>query len=452
MFNQKGEKVDLKIKQSNQHIQNNGGLALVGKQLEQINIAKYINEHVSGSRLRKKRICNIISSWTGMLAQAHSHYEDITLFNDPFFMRCLNLQKLYSSSRFRQVTEELSNPEIMQIINDLNILSLQGKDFGTIICDEYGTEYIPCDIDVSPLDNSGSSKEGVSYTYKGHDGYAPIFAYIGTEGYMLSCQLRPGKQHCQKGTKEFILEVIASLKKLGILEKVLFRLDSGNDAAENIRALNNAGAKFIIKRNLRKESLEQWLARAKSMGEMEISREGKNVYTATISHIVPAGFTDKDLPVEIVLQATERSIDKHGSVLLINEIAVDTYWTNIGEQAKTVIDLYHNHGTSEQFHSELKSDMDIERLASGKFKSNALILTIGMLAFNFLRDIGMKTIEFKQVAPVQITVKRKRIKSVLRDMIHIACKMVKHAGTLILSFSKNCKWFNVFNKIYESYC
>lgn len=33
------------------------------------------------------------------------------------------------------------------------------------------------------FDNSGTKKEGVSRTYKGTDGYAPIFAYMGQEGY-----------------------------------------------------------------------------------------------------------------------------------------------------------------------------------------------------------------------------------------------------------------------------
>lgn len=43
-------------------------------------------------------------------------------------------------------------------------------------------EFLPLDIDVSPFDNSNTKKEGVSYTYKGHDGFAPIFAYLGKEG------------------------------------------------------------------------------------------------------------------------------------------------------------------------------------------------------------------------------------------------------------------------------
>ena len=49
--------------------------------------------------------------------------------------------------------------------------------------------YVPIDIDVSPFINEKCSKEGISKTYKMKDGYAPIFAYIGTEGYLLACEL-----------------------------------------------------------------------------------------------------------------------------------------------------------------------------------------------------------------------------------------------------------------------
>src|SRR5208337_3734266 len=46
------------------------------------------------------------------------------------------------------------------------------------------------------------------------------------------------------------------------------------------------------------------------------------------------------------------------------------------------------HGTSEQFHSELKSDLDLERLPSGKFATNALMLSLGLVAYNLLRLCG----------------------------------------------------------------
>ena len=74
--------------------------------------------------------------------------------------------------------------------------------------------FVPVDIDVTPFDNSKTQKEGVSRTYKGFDGYAPIMAYIGTEGYLCNTELREGRQHCQKGTPEFLTDTISAAKKM----------------------------------------------------------------------------------------------------------------------------------------------------------------------------------------------------------------------------------------------
>lgn len=68
--------------------------------------------------------------------------------------------------------------------------------------------FVPVDIDVTPFDNSKSNKQGVSRTYKGFDGYAPIMAYIGREGYLINAELRVGSQHCQNNTPEFLRETI----------------------------------------------------------------------------------------------------------------------------------------------------------------------------------------------------------------------------------------------------
>ena len=127
-------------------------------------------------------------------------------------------------------------------------------------------EYLPLDVDVSPFDNSKSHKEGVGRTYKGMDGYAPNFAYVGAEGYMLNCELRPGTQHCQKGTPEFLQETFELLEQARVTQQVLIRMDSGNDAAVNVRLCRKEGRPYIIKRNLRRESRADGLAVAKIYG------------------------------------------------------------------------------------------------------------------------------------------------------------------------------------------
>jgi hypothetical protein len=94
-----------------------------------------------------------------------------------------------------------------------------------------GRRYLPVDIDTAAMDNSKTKKEGVSRTYQGYDGYHPIMAYVGTEGHMADCELRPGSQHCQKGTVSFIEGVIRQLKGIKAAGRILFRMDSGNDSA-----------------------------------------------------------------------------------------------------------------------------------------------------------------------------------------------------------------------------
>lgn len=57
-----------------------------------------------------------------------------------------------------------------------------------------------------------------------------------------------------------------------------------------------------------------------------------------------------------------------------------------------IIEHYHAHGKCGQFHSEIKSDMDVERLPSEKFATNGWVLELTILAYNILRMIGQETI------------------------------------------------------------
>ena len=60
------------------------------------------------------------------------------------------------------------------------------------------TGHVALHADVFCLDNSKTRKEGVARTYHGYDGYAPIGAYLGEEGWCVGLELRPGDQHSQK--------------------------------------------------------------------------------------------------------------------------------------------------------------------------------------------------------------------------------------------------------------
>ncbi len=231
--------------------------------------------------------------------------------------------------------------------------------------------------------------------------------------------------------------------------EILLRLDSGNDAQENIKIIHNQ-CNYIIKRSLRKENLEDWLEIAKIYGKESQPREEKTVYTGQCYRFmeVKNGISE---PLGIIFEVTARAIKSTGEILLIPEISVDSYWTNLKEWPETVIELYHDHGTSEQFHSELKSDMGVERLPSGKFATNATILQTVMVAFNVLIKIGQNLLSYAGDLPIKLTMKPRRLRKVIQDIIYMACKYVKTGNRFKLKMGANCPWFNPFKRLYLSY-
>ena len=309
---------------------------------------------------------------------------------------------------------------------------------------------VPVDIDVTPMDNSKSKKEGVSRTYKGFDVYAPMMAYIGTEGYAINFELREGKQHCQKGTVEFLQETIKLCHKLTD-KPLLIRLDSGNDSIDNVAVLMDTGCFFIIKRNLRRESTDDWFEMAKQYFQnVNSPRDGKTVYIGSDWKTVTSKQFNKEFTLRTGYEITERTIDKYGQFNLVPDVEVETWWTNLGDPDEEIIRLYHAHGECEQFHSEVKTDMDLERLPSGKFATNALILELGMLAYNILRMIGQGTIGGR--APRQKRdVKRRRLRTVISNLIMMAGHVTMHARQLIIDLGKSNVWRHIFSDICQKY-
>ncbi len=309
---------------------------------------------------------------------------------------------------------------------------------------------VPVDIDVTPMDNSKSKKEGVSRTYKGFDVYAPMMAYIGTEGYAINFELREGKQHCQKGTVEFLQETIKLCHKLTD-KPLLIRLDSGNDSIDNVAVLMDTGCFFIIKRNLRRESTDDWFEMAKQYFQnVNSPRDGKTVYIGSDWKTVTSKQFNKEFTLRTGYEITERTIDKYGQFNLVPDVEVETWWTNLGDPDEEIIRLYHAHGECEQFHSEVKTDMDLERLPSGKFATNALILELGMIAYNILRMIGQGTIGGR--APRQKRdVKRRRLRTVISNLIMMAGHVTMHARQLIIGLGKSNVWRHIFSDICQKY-
>jgi hypothetical protein len=77
--------------------------------------------------------------------------------------------------------------------------------------------------------------------------------------------------------------------------------------------------------------------------------------------------------------------------------------------------------------------MDLKRLPSGKFATNALVMSCAGLAYNILRAVGQVGLMNKKQA--RRAEQRRRVKTVMQDLVYVAGRFIRHAHSLTLHFS-----------------
>ena len=136
---------------------------------------------------------------------------------------------------------------------------------------------------------------------------------------------------------------------------------------------------------------------------------------------------------------------------------LNCWWTNLLCEARWCVRLYHDHGTSEQYHSELKSELQLERLPSGKMSSNALWLSLAAISFNCLRKMGQHALHYARRTGAAVLTepaegRRLHLRTVIDHLIRVGGKFVAHAGQCILKLGRSFTWFKIFDYVYKCCC
>lgn len=422
------------IEQSDQEFYtSHSGMALVG-------VA--INRFTSlASRVDKAAPCrgiataDVLRCYLGLLCLGKSDFEAIRPFfeDDAFFAAALGVQKVPSPETLRQRLDQFA--EALRRIADLCCAEFLRKAGAAFSCLPSG--HMPLDLDVFTQDNSQTKKEGVSYTYRGFNGYAPIASWLGLEGWCLEIEQRPGSQHAQEGFVPFLLRAIRKSREL-TQAPLLVRLDGAHDAIATLAALLEAQVDFIVKWNPRGTDVPARASEIFAAGKLV--KDDKDQRIAILSETVERTYQDQDgnkhtIKVRRVLRATESWLDRKGNRLLLPDYDIEGWWTNLSLKKENVIELYKGHALCEQYHSELKTDLDLERLPSGKFATNALVMNCAALAYNILRAVGQVGLMDKKQA--RRAKQRRRLKTVLQDLMYFAGRVIVHARGWILRFSRH---------------
>jgi len=380
-----------------------------------------------------------------MLCTGKSDFEAVSLLrNSTWAARALQVGRIASPETLRQNLDQLGEaafPVSLSIIEAALLDLLRNTNMRPTAL---WTGHVALDIDTSPQDNGKTKKEGIGYTYKGYDGYCPILAYAGLEGFLIGAEFRPGTQHSQKGAPAFITKQLQRLRSLGV-DCVLVRLDSGFDAAETMLTIQDEKADFIISVNPRGEDGQLWIEQAKVLPPSAWIRlkDIPNLRIAYLEHMETRRDTKgREIRVRRIVRVKKRLVvevpEVNGHAPILRrwvDIEVGSSWsTNLTLSAPAIARLYEDHGTSEQFHSELKGELDLERLPSGKFHTNALVFQLGCLAYNVLRVLALKG---KAVFRYRHPSKRKRLKTVIQELILLPARVLSGSNQMKLDLGKS---------------
>lgn len=427
---------DFIIKTTDKNFVNHAGLPFISQFLNDSKTFSRINI-ISKIKKNSGPISDydIVKTCIALICLGKTNFDDVEQYRkDRYFKKTLKLKTVPSAPTIRQRLETYGE-EMWTALRQIS-LEIVKAYFANETIEVNGVQYIVLESDVTPFDNSYTKKEGVTRTYKNFFGYAPMMSYVGKSGFMLNNELRNGDAHSNcDGTDKYFAETINFAKELGSYP-LLSIMDSGNDDGKLISQFVEQGTEFIIKRNLRREPVEKYINYAKDNCESKRvdKKTGSTIYYARWERQVG----DHNIPIAVVV--TEITMDyKTKQPCLIPLYEVNVYWNSLNLSADIVEEQYHKHGTSEQYHSEFKSDLDMERLPSGKFSSNYTIMLLGMIAFNLLRITG-KQLLYTGMVPGVRRGKRLRIRTVLQNIMYMAGQYIEHARQSVLSIFKGNPW------------
>lgn len=170
------------VKQGKERLLPATGLALIGQMLGRSKLT------VEADTLKLKERpepaipnSDVVLTFIGILAQGHGDFDAVRTLQEDEEASKLNLglrKGVPGEATLRQRMDQMGDKLRGVILRSNTEMFRKNK----VKPSRNGNGYVPVDIDVTPMDNSDTKKEGVSRTYAGYDGYAPMMAYVGIEG------------------------------------------------------------------------------------------------------------------------------------------------------------------------------------------------------------------------------------------------------------------------------
>jgi hypothetical protein len=280
------------------------------------------------------------------------------------------------------------------------------------------------DVDSTICQVHGHGKAGAAYGYTRVLGYHPILATRADTGEVLHARMRKGSANTARGTRRFVDELVARLRRAGAAGPMVMRFDSGFWSTETIKVLARHRVSYTMAVRANTKAVAAVIAGIDESAWVEIA------YT-------PGGQAQVAETVynrrRLVVRRT-RLVDP-AQARLWPDWRHFAFLTDLDGPAVEIDKFHREHATVELAIRDLKEGAGLEHCPSGNFSANSAWLQCAVLAHNLIRwtaTIG------KPVEALTVT------RTVRTQLIALPGRIVNRSGTLTLRLPARWPWAEQF--------
>ncbi len=292
-----------------------------------------------------------------------------------------------------------------------------------------GSERLVIDVDSTVCEVAGKAKGGASYAYTNVLGYHPILASRADTGEVLHARLRTGSANTARGTRRFVEELIARVRRAGANGEIVARFDSGYWSNDTIAVLGRLDVRYTMAVRTRTKGLASAIAAIDDKAWVAIA--------------YPAG---GEAQVAECVYNKRRLVVRRTRLTGAAQARLWPDWRHFGfltDLGGTAVDLdafHRRHAVVELAIRDLKEGAGLEHVPSGNFSANGAWLCCAVLAHNLIRW----TTTIGRAGPVsELTVAR----TVRTRLIAVPARLVNRSGTPTLRCPTGWPWARQFAEI-----
>ena len=294
-----------------------------------------------------------------------------------------------------------------------------------------GSGRLVIDIDSTICAVHGVKKQGAAYGYTHTLGYHPLLATRADTGEVLHARMRKGSS--QRGTKRFVSELVARVRRAGASGEIVIRFDSGFWSAETIALLGRLDVRYTMAVRTGTKNVTKAIGKIgeKSWTDIEYTPDGR----AQVGECVySSGGTRHPVERRLVVRRTRLTTKQ---AALWPDWRHHAFLTDLTEPTVPIDAFHRRHAVVELAIRDLKEGAGMEHVPSGHFFANAAWLACAVLAHNLIRwtaTIGGIT------PPGELTVAH----TVRTRLIAIPGRLVNRSGTRVLRLPTRWPWAENF--------